>query len=37
MGCSALMAAYPFETHTLLQIIQFVKLYSFYTSDNFID
>jgi len=31
MGCSALMAAYPLENDTLLQIIQFVKLYSFYT------
>ena len=32
MGCSALMAAYPFETQTLLQIKQFVNFYSFYTT-----
>jgi hypothetical protein len=31
MGCSALMAAYPFETHTLLQIKQSVKYFNDYT------
>ncbi len=38
MGCSALMAAYPVETCTLLQIKQFVKFYSFISyNDSFID
>ena len=38
MGCSALMAAYPVETCTLLQIKQFVKIYFFISyNDSFID
>ena len=38
MGCSALMAAYPLETHTLLQIKQSVKyFYRLHYSDSFID
>ena len=31
MGCSALMAAYPVKTHTLLQIKQSVKYFIDYT------
>ena len=38
MGCSALMASYIVETRTLLQIKQFVKIYSFISyNDSFID
>ena len=38
MSCSALMAAYPVENHTLLQIKQFAKVYFFISYiDSFID